>query len=279
MFIGPQSISNFPAVKFDGEYRVLACIPSDDNHDFGDWNEYFGNIQGADTFQLREIDFSWLHNRILNQGQTSSCVGHCAAEGMEIVWRQAGHEPQLFTPYFTYAQINNGRDAGAMISNALMSLKRDGGCPANLLEDKVYYKNNLPQQAVQAAQRFKIFKGLQCSSFDAICQAINLGFGTPLGIMVGQNFPKLDSDGIAPLPNGGGGGHCLLGVGLKQHQRYGWLIKVQNSWGEKYGLKGFCYLHKGHFQYMQIDAFAIQAVFDDPQDSTPNDEVPTVISN
>lgn len=276
MIIGPQSISNFPAIKFDNEYRVLAYIPSDNNHDFSDWDEYYSNIQSVETFELREIDLSWYVNRILNQGSTSSCVGQCAAEGMEIVWKQAGNKTQLFNPYFTYAHINNGRDAGAMISDSLMSLKRDGACPHDLLENRVYYKNNLPQQAIQAAKRFKLFKGYQCRNFDAICQSINLGFVTPLGIMVGQNFTQVDSEGISPLPNGGGGGHCLLGLGLKRHQRYGWLIKVQNSWGQRFGMNGFCYLHKGHFQYMAPDAFAIQAAYDDPQDNTPHDEVPTV---
>jgi hypothetical protein len=91
-----------------------------------------------------------------------------------------------------------------------------------------------------------------------------------LGIYVGDNFPNLDANGVAPLPAGGGGGHCLLGCGLKKSSQYGWLIKVQNSWSSEFGMNGYCYIHQGHFRMMQPDAFAIQQV------ATQDDNIPVV---
>lgn len=125
--------------------------------------------------------------------------------------------------------------------------------------------------------RYRLSMAFKCNSFDEICQAINLGFCCPLGIKVGDNFSNVDSEGVCPLYDRGGGGHCILGVGLKKHARYGWLIKIQNSWGTRFGINGFAYLRREHFNQMSPDAFAIQAAFDDPQDSTPDDEVPVVI--
>jgi len=272
--IGPLSISRLPAIKFDGEYRVLGCIPSDNNHDFANFgDQLFGQAQ----HDLREIDLAVVYkNRILNQGSTSSCVGQGCASGMELVWKQLGNPAQEFTPYFTYGLINGGRDAGAMISNGLMALKRYGACPNGMLGQGVMYQSQFTQQMYDAAMRFRLSLAFKCNSFDEICQAINLGFCCPLGIMVGDNFSNVDSEGVCPLRTSGGGGHCILGVGLKKHPRYGWLIKIQNSWGERFGIKGHAYLRREHFSQMHPDAFAIQAAFDDPQDKNTEDDVPVV---
>jgi hypothetical protein len=273
MDIGPLSVSNLPAVYFDGIYRVLGCLPSDNNHDFPN----FGTVlRGAASFQLKEIDLSWWANRIMDQGQTSGCVGHGCAAGMEIVWRQLGNPPQTFAPFFIYGLVNHGQDQGASISEALVALKQSGAAPLADVPPGQMFQQQFSQQAFNNAKRFRIAQAYKCGSFEEICQAINVGFTVPLGIYVGSNFPQLDSEGVAPLPAGGGGGHCLLGCGLKQSQRYGWVIKVQNSWGQRFGLNGFCYLQKDHFSRMQPDAFAIQATFDDPQDTDNTNDVPVV---
>ncbi len=265
--IGPLSVSNLPSIKFDGVYRVLGCIPSDDNHDLPNFGEYMA--MGATTHELRDIDLSWLAGPIKDQKTTSSCVGHGCASGMELVWKQVGNPAQSFTPYFTYGLINNGRDAGAMISHGMMALKQYGACPDGQLPSGMMYKNQFPQTAYSAAERFKLVKAYKCANFDEVCQAINLGFCCPLGIMVGNNFPQLDQEGVAPLPNGGGGGHCILGVGLKLSQRYGWLVKILNSWGSRFGQNGFCYLRREAFQYMQTDAFAILYPSESDQNNNP----------
>lgn len=270
--IGPKSISRLPSIKFDGQYRVLGCIPSDDNHDFAN----FGSQVFAQA-ALREIDLAPVYNnRILNQGSTSSCVGHGAGSGMELVWKQQGNPAQNFSPYFIYGLINGGRDAGAMISSSLMALKRYGACPEGVLPRGVMFQSQFTQEAYNQAARFKLFMAYKCNSFDEICQAINLGFCCPLGIMVGDDFANVDSNGVCPLYRSGGGGHCILGVGIKQHPRYGWTIKIQNSWGTNFGIGGYAYLRREHFSRMHPDAFAIQSAYDDPQDSNPEDDVPVV---
>ena len=272
--IGPLSISSLPAIKFDGEYRVLGCIPSDNNHDFADFgSQLFGQAQ----HDLREIDLSQTYTiKINDQGSTSSCVGQGCDAGMELVWQQTGNPFRDFDAYFTYGLINGGRDAGAMISSGLMALKKYGAAPKGILSPGQMYQQQFTQQVYNEAARFKLAMAFKCNTFDEICQAINLGFCCPLGIMVGDNFSNVDSEGISPLRTRGGGGHCILGVGLKRHPRYGWLIKTQNSWGTRFGINGFSYLRREHFSQMAPDAFAIQTVFDDPKDTNTEDDVPVV---
>jgi hypothetical protein len=273
--IGPFSVSDLPSVKFDGLWRVLGCIPETEESKsrFSSFGDAFGAAP-IDPSMWQEIDLSWYAPPILDQGMTSSCVGHGTCSGMETCWMQAGKPLMQFNPYFIYGLVNNGRDAGAMISDALRALQTTGVCQKDALQSGLMFKTQFPQSAFQNAGRFKLIQAYRCNTFNEICSAISLGFIVPLGIMVGQNFPQLDSEGVAPLPNGGGGGHCILGVGLKKSSRYGWVIKIQNSWGRRFGMNGYCYIHSGHFRSMQPDAFAIQSVSDDSQDSTPQDEVP-----
>jgi hypothetical protein len=229
--IGKYSINDFPSVKFDGAYRVLACIPSSEGSSAKFPKFANKSFSAIDPSQWQEIDYEWYKNPILDQGMTSSCTGHGCCAGMQLSYMQSGRTLQEFNPYFIYGLVNGGRDAGAMISDCLTALMQYGVCPKNDLQQNMMFKEQFPQQAFDDAKRFKLTEAYKCDTFEEICAAITLGFVCPLGIMVGDNFPNLDSQGVAPLPAGGGGGHCILGMGIKKSSRYGWLIKVQNSWG------------------------------------------------
>jgi len=270
--IGKLSISNLPAIKFDGEYRVLGCIPSSDESLFG--FPMFGDQMGLAAAEWQEIDMSWLNPPVLDQKATSACTAFASNGGMHVCTLKTGKPLTEFNPFFTYGLINGGKDAGAMISQTLSELMASGACPKEFLPAGLMYQNQFPPQAFENAKRFRLEKAFRCATFEEICSAISLGFVCPLGILVGSNFPQLDSDGVAPLPNRGGGGHAILGVGLKKSQKYGWLIKILNSWSIRFGMKGYCYIHKGHFQFMRPDAFAIQTLIDDPLDKTSEDDVP-----
>jgi hypothetical protein len=276
--IGKASISNLPSVFFDGTYFVLACIPETEQSIAAFPPLYSLRAAGAlDPSQWQEIDMEWYKNPIWNQGMTSSCTGQGTNAGMQICYMQSGRKLVEFNPFFTYGLVNGGRDAGAMISDCLKALMQYGTCPHDDLQPGMMFKNQFPQKAFTNAARFKLIQAYKCANFSEICSAISLGFVCPLGIYVDQNFANLDSEGIAGLPNGSrGGGHCILGIGLKKSSRYGWLIKIQNSWGRNFGRNGHAYLQSQHFTRMNADAFAIQAIADDPQDNNPVDDVPVV---
>lgn len=267
----PLSVNTLPSVEFEGRYYVLGCLAA---KPMCGLPEFEAANQVLPESEWREIDLSHYGVPILDQAMTSSCVGHAADSAVEIAWAQAGKPLKRFSPYFIYGNINGGRDQGAIISDAMESLLADGVAPLETMPRGVMYRNQFPTAAVMAAKRFRATKAWVCRTWEAICTSITLGRPTPLGILVGQNFPNLDSDGVAPLPNGGGGGHAILGLGLRRHPRRGWQIKIQNSWSARFGMGGFCYITRNHFQYMMIDAFSLVATMDDPMDDTPVDEVP-----
>jgi len=230
--IGKLSINDFPSIKFDGFYRVLACIPETVESKLG--FSKFGMMMAAplDPSQWREIDLQWYNNPIWNQGQTSSCASQSSNAGMQLCYMQSGRPLVEFNPYFTYGLVNNGRDSGSMISDCLQALLQTGACPKNDLPSGIMFKNQFPDTAYKASSRFKLAQAYRCDTFEEICAAITLGFVCPLGIFVDETFPRIDSQGVSPVPQTSrGGGHAILGIGLKKSSRYGWLIKIQNSWG------------------------------------------------
>lgn len=258
--IDKSSISNLPSIKVDGIYRVLGCIFSTPASLVG-----FTPLRAIRSFNLdpsqwKEVDYQWYKNPINDQGSTSSCVGQGCSAGMHIAYQQSGRSFVEFNPYFLYGLVNGGRDAGAMISDALNALKEYGICEKNEIRPGMMYKNQFPAAAFENAKKYKLLQAFRCETFEEICTAITMGFSCPLGIFVDENFSRLDGQGVCGVPNSTrGGGHCILGMGLKKSSRYGWLIKIQNSWG-RWGMKGYGYIHKGHFSRMHPDAFAIQSI-------------------
>lgn len=271
-------ISDLPSVKFDGIWRVLGMIPStlESKKNF----PLFSSMMSPNNLNpslWQETDFEWYKLNVWNQHMTSSCVAQSTTMGFQYCVKQLGKDFFELNPYFAYAFINNDKDRGAMITDAMRALQRFGCCLKEDLPLKVTFRRQLPAKAIENAKRFKLLKAYLCNNFEQICSAITLGFVVPLGIWVDNNFAKLDKEGISGTPVGrSGGGHAILGMGLKKSKRYGWVIKIQNSWGERFGMKGFSYIHKGHFERMHPDAFAIQSVNDDPLDATPENEVPIV---
>lgn len=268
------SVSEHPAIYYDGFYRVLSCIPSSEESasKFSTFQSAFRNISAAD---FQEIDLSYLKPPIKDQKATSACVGFSTSSGMDSVWMQMGRELELcFSPFFTYGIINGNRDAGAMISDALRSLMENGICRVGDLPAGAMFQRQFPQSAFEIAKKYKLKEAFRCQSFEDICAAISLGFFVAFGIMVGSNFPALDRESVAPLPNGRGGGHALLGVGLKRSERYGMVIKTQNSWSGNFGLGGYCYLRKEHFSQINPDAFAYRYM-NDPEGS--ESDIPVAI--
>lgn len=272
--IGPFSVSNLPAIKDDqGIWRVLGCLPEtqESKTKFATFGTAMMNAAGLDQSQWQEIDLAWYNPPVLDQGLTSACVGHSACGGMHMCWLQSGRPLVPFNPYFVYGLINGGRDQGAMISDALQALMQYGICEKDALPSGMMFQNQFPQSAFENAAKYKLIKAYHCGSFEEICGAITMGFVCPLGIMVGSNFPQLDAEGVAPLPRGGQGGHAILGCGLKKSSRYGWLIKILNSWSDRFGMRGYCYIHKGHFRSMNPDAFAIQQI------SSTDESIPVAV--
>lgn len=257
----------------DGLPRYLAALPPRD--DFGGLPRFGAANTLIPRGQWHDIDLTPLTGDVWDQGQHGSCVGHGSAKAFEVAYRIAGGTipPGGFSPTSLYALINGGRDAGAVVSDAMDALMTRGlGLMADYPESVIYDRQLTAATLARvnaARARFKVADAFHCETVDAIGSAIMLGFPVSFGIAIRSGFNQVGPDGIVPEGGMVIGGHCMLIVGMVTIGGKRYFI-VMNSWGTRFGKAGFCLLSEWHFQRGgQLDAFAVRADMTDPQDPTP----------
>lgn len=248
--------AQLPALEVNGKIRVLGCLPSPERTPFRMMAAYKAPL---DPSLYREIVLAdWDPPHVSNQGDKSSCTGHGSRCAFETAWIQGGFKKPAanFSGTYVYSWINGGQDQGAVISDACSALQMYGICTeAEAPENLVFHQQFSPNaDKVAALCKPQVIGKLQ--TYDQILAALALGDPVVFGIIVGQNFSDLASDGMAPLPDTVAGGHCLCALGLKNHPKYGWVPLVQNSWDIDWGARGRCYLRREHFA-SRVDAYAI----------------------
>lgn len=248
-------IDNVPCIDGGGEIRKLAAFPPPPQI-YGTAPRYSSKFEAVDPSTWADFDFANILELIIrNQATYGSCTGHAGVTAEDIILRKIGANPPLLSCTFPYAQVNGGRDQGASVSSILQVLKQLGTCTHAECDTDQIFKNQIPASAYKTALKYQVFEAFLCRTYEEIVDAINRGFPVPLGIQVGNNFSRLNNEGIAPLPDMIIGGHALCGIGIKKYKGV-WLVKVQNSWGKQWGIDGCCYLTKNHFTHM-IDSYAI----------------------
>jgi intein/homing endonuclease len=199
-------------VDFDGHPRVLACLPPRPN--FGAMPSFADHVPLVPRQEWKPISRRNWFTFILDQNGFSSCVGNGGAGGLRRARLLSGMTDVELSAAFLYSLINGGRDAGAIISDALTALLQSGTCLASQCPESQIYgpPRNSPArtEAIQTAKRFRILKAYHANSFDEAMSGLQLDYIWVGGIYVAGDFAHLDSNGIAPAHPNRYGNHCLL---------------------------------------------------------------------
>lgn len=249
-------IQGVPCIDAGGSLRKLAALKPTDDDKAHFKAKLFRHVKAIDPSQWKECDLSSFGSPIRDQKQYGSCTGHAGVAALDIVRRQEGQTPVLLSCTFPYSLVNGNRDNGASVSSILKVLEQVGTCTFEECGTDQIFQNQYAKNCFDTAKKYQVIQAFTCASFEEICEAVNAGFPTPFGIQVGQNFSRLNTDGVCPPADTVVGGHALCGIGLKKSRTGTWLLKFQNSWSIAWGLKGFAYLSKGSFDNM-VDAYAI----------------------
>ena len=180
---------------------------------------------------------------VLDQGQTSGCVG----------WSDAGAETTLEyiltgvlavkSGAFRYAHINGNSDSGAMILDSMESgLKHGSALKSEFDRPQIYYRQ-IPESVKQSALKRRFLKAYPVNTVEELATAIQLGFVVQAGVQVDGNFERFDSNGISAA-RGKYANHSIYIYGM---QKIGdrWRYKMRNSWGFNWGpfRNGSCFLN------------------------------------
>jgi hypothetical protein len=216
---------------------------------------------------------------IYDQDGHGSCVGNGSTGALRRVRYLAGMKDQKLSPGCTYAQINGGRDGGAVIGDSLTALTKTGTCLYTTVGQDPIYLNRLPKGWKDEASRFKIDQAYLAPSFEELVSGIQLGYIAVYGMQVGGNFSSYDGAGVAGVSRGAGN-HCMHADGCKKLQDGRWVLDNVNSWGPNWGpwKNGRCYLIDKHINGADnSDAYLIKGASEDPKEPVrpPQAKAPT----
>ena len=198
-----------------------------------------------------EADLRQFFTRVKDQGQLGSCTAFSVVSVYEyFIKRDQGKEVDL-SELFAYQSARRRMpkdriqvEEGTSIYDVISSMGEDGIC---LEVDHPYTVENLQEpddNAINAAKEHKISKALNVEcNLDDMKSAISQGYPIIVSLRI---FEQLSSStGFVPRPtetecqNEEEAYHAMVLCGYSDKDK---VFIVRNSWGERFGDKGYCYI-------------------------------------
>jgi len=159
---------------------------------------------------------------------------------------QNGKGEHVFSPAFTYNQINGGKDAGSSIKTAFDLIVRTGAVPWSVMpySDKDYLTQPSPEAKMLARKfRAKSYAQLRLDNLDAMKAELAKVNPIVAGFKVYPELRSVKGDVMDSYSGDVKGGHAMAIVGYDDSKRspkgHRGAFLIQNSWGKKWGNGGF----------------------------------------
>lgn len=191
------------------------------------------NIEFPDEFELKT-------ERVKNQGMTGSCVAHALSSIVEYYNAKQRNDHTEMSVGYIYGNRTNSdhKESGMIMRDALDIVSKFGDVP----HDDFPYNEETPK-AIKLYEKCAstLFETGRPNRISEYCRVntvsaakLALMSGAPL-LMAMEWFEDMDViDGVLQTDYVGyGGGHCMFIYGWDER---GW--KIQNSWGEDWGVGG-----------------------------------------
>jgi len=194
---------------------------------------------------------------VYDQGQLGSCTANAigAAHQFEQLRQEAdkAFAPSRLFIYYNERAIEHtvDTDSGAMIRDGIKSVVKQGVCPETMWPyqiDAFTRRPTAPCYRTALAHQVVSYQRLT-PDLDQMKGCLADGYPFVFGFSVYESFETsaVARTGVVPLPKAGErvlGGHAVLAVGYDDAaQRF----LVRNSWGDKWGKKGYCLMPYAYF--------------------------------
>jgi C1A family cysteine protease len=186
---------------------------------------------------------------VYDQGQLGACTAFAMSKGLREHMQRKNGERQvalsaLFGYYETRARLGSiNEDSGGTITDGMAVLKTVGAAPDDTWTyDIAKFKIKPPADSYKAAGEFKVKSVTQLAGLDDVKASLAKGNSVAFGFLVYKSMMKTGADGKMPMPAANEkvlGGHAVLAVGYDDTAK---ALIVRNSWGEKFGDKGYFYM-------------------------------------
>ena len=197
---------------------------------------------------------------VVDQGDLGSCTANAIASGLREYWElQAGTNTRLSRLWLywkeRYLEGSINEDSGAIIRDGMKVLQQMGCAREEDWPYDISKFTKVPSvKSSRNALDYKIAAYHRVVSLIDLKTALADGYPVVIGIKVYESFEsgQVEATGIVPLPKRGEkclGGHAVLAVGYDDARRKGTgEVICRNSWGDKWGDKGYFYLPYSYFR-------------------------------
>ena len=186
---------------------------------------------------------------VYDQGQLGSCTANAIAAAVEFDRIKQG-QPKPFTPsrlfiYFNERAIEGtiGSDSGAQLRDGIKTVAKQGACKEDSWPYEIdSFRDRPPKRCYDEGQRHQAIRYLRLTqTLNQLKGCLASGFPFVFGFVVYESFesPAVAKTGHAPMPGARErpiGGHAVTAVGYDEAKQ--WFI-LRNSWGPKWGMKGY----------------------------------------
>jgi C1A family cysteine protease len=186
---------------------------------------------------------------VYDQGQLGSCTANAIAGAIQFD-RLKQRLAQVFVPSRLFIYYNERAlehtivsDSGAQIRDGIKSVARQGDCPETEWPYVITkFKTKPAPRCYADALKYLVVSYQRLTPvLSQLKGCLASGYPFVFGFTVYESFEsaQVARTGHASLPGAGEraiGGHAVVGVGY--HDAKQWFI-VRNSWGNRWGLKGY----------------------------------------
>jgi len=218
----------------------------------------------------KRYDLSRYVPPIGSQGRQGSCVGWASTyyalsmiEKKRRKWQYNNQNKndytrcsrgasRVFSPAWTYNQINGGRDKGSNRYNALTLLTYKGAAPCSVMPYNVKDYRTQPnsyQRRIANQYKIKGFKRIGVNNLTGIKEALYKGNPVISGFRITKDFYRLKASNNYTwdaMTTRVSGGHAMTIVGYNDYHRssrgHRGAFKLVNSWGTRFGKRGFLWI-------------------------------------
>ena len=185
---------------------------------------------------------------VYDQGQLGSCTANAIAGAIEFDRLKQGLADfvpsRLFIYYNERAMEHTvDSDSGAQIRDGIKSVGKQGDCPETEWPYVIArFKTRPPKKCYADALKYRaVIYQRVAPTATQIKSCLASGYPVVFGFTVYESFASASvaRTGHVPLPRSGEraiGGHAVAGVGYDDAKQ--WFL-VRNSWGARWGLKGY----------------------------------------
>jgi len=221
-------------------YGWLPDLPDNRDH-------IYGAVRKIPAKLPAQVDLRPGCPKVEDQGDLGSCTANALAGALEYLMKKDkikfSDMSRLFIYYNERVMENSAKtDSGAMLRDGIKTLAKQGACSEKSWPYDITKFAKKPSKACFAeALDYQILSYARLNALDEMRACLADGFPFVFGFSVYDGFEtqQVAKSGVLDMPAPGErmlGGHAVLAVGYDDKSKR---IIVRNSWGPKWGQKGY----------------------------------------